>query len=103
MATLYISEFAAGGSTIGTTFIEGVLPQPSLVDQTVAIGGAHAESAAFNAATKVVLLACDAACEIAFGAAPAAVQGTSFRLPANAVPIAFAVQQGHKVSVIASA
>jgi hypothetical protein len=103
VATLYISEFSAGGATIGTTFVEGVLPQPNVADQPVAIGVAHAESNPFNTATRVILLQADAACEIMIGAAPVAVSGTSLRIPANVVPIAFAVQPGHKVSVIQSA
>lgn len=97
MATLFISEFAKVKVPQGTYQAQAPL-QPSLADQTVAIGGASAESNAFNAATNFVLLSADAACSIAFGVAPKAA-ATNFYLPAN-VPLLFAVTPGMKVACI---
>jgi len=96
MATLYISEFKQL-ATIGTTVAQ-ICPQPSLVDQTLAIGASSVASNAFNALTGLVLLSSDAVCSIVFGATPVAA-ATNFRLPANTV-IPFAVGPGQKVAVI---
>lgn len=99
MATLYISEFEEPVTTSGT--LVGVqLPQPVITDQTVAISGSSAASAAFNAKTKAVLLSTDAICSIKFGATPTAA-ATDLRLPANTV-ISFGVIPGQKVAVISN-
>lgn len=101
--TLFISEFANGVSSVGTTKPQ-FLPQPSVADQTVAIGGASAASAKFNAKTNFVLLVADASCSIAFnnaGAADPVATVTNLLLPAN-VPMIFGVQPGAKVAVIAN-
>lgn len=99
MAVLYISEFSNGASVIGTALV-AMMPQPSITDQTVAISGSSAQSAAFNARTRAVLLSADAICSIAFGANPTAT-ATNLRLPANTI-IAFAVVPGQKVAVISN-
>ena len=99
MATLYISEFrqlASIGTTVGQVF-----PQPPVTtDHVVAIGVSSAQSTAFSANTHVVLLCADAVCSFLFGDDPTALT-TSMRLPAN-THIAFAVQPGQKVAVIAN-
>jgi hypothetical protein len=98
VATLYISEFIQGVSGIGTTVAQ-MLPQPSVVDQTVAIGASSAQSAAFNNLTKAVLIRTDAICSIAFGSDPTAT-AANFRLAPGDPPIPFAVSPGQKVAVI---
>lgn len=98
-ATLYISEFASPVSQVGTVTAQ-VMPQPSLADQTVAVGASSAQSSAFNVSTHAVLLSCDVACSVLVGASPTA-QTTNFRIPANIV-IVFAVLPGQKIATIAS-
>lgn len=100
MATLFISEFEQGVSGIGTTWAQ-MLPQPAIADQVVTIAGASAQSSAFNAKTKAVMLTTDTACSVQFGADPTATTST-IRLPANGNPVCFAVVPGQKVAVIAN-
>lgn len=95
---LYISEMSNGVTGIGT-YIAQILPQPSMRDQIVAVGGASTQSLAFTAKTQAVLLCTDTACCIAFGDDPVALQASSWLLPAN-TPIAFAVAPGTKVACI---
>lgn len=104
--TLFISEFSAGLSSIGTEKAR-VLPQPSVKDQVVAIGGASVQSAVFQPSTTVVRLVADASCSIAFGvhgAGGVAAVVTNLLLPAN-TPMDFAVQPNNNqcVAVIANA
>lgn len=98
MATLYISEFRKGSSSIGTEHVP-VLPQPAITDQTVVIGAGSLQSAAFNAATRAIMISCDAVCSILIGDNPVAA-ATNFRLPANVPPLEFGVQPGQKIAVI---
>lgn len=98
MATLYISEFSNAVSGINTSVAQ-IFPQPSVTDQTVTIGGSSTQSAAFNSATRAVLLTTDTACCIAFGSDPTATAG-NLMLPANGPPIGFGVVPGQKVAVI---
>ena len=75
---------------------------PALADQTVAIGGSSAASAFLNVRTRVVRLATDATCSVAFGTTPTATV-TTMRLAAGAVEY-FGVPAGgnFKVAVIAN-
>lgn len=99
MAVFYISEFQQGISSIGTTEAQ-IRPQPSLVDQIVAIGGASVQSSAFNAATRCVRITADATCSFVFGPqATATATTTNARLAAGQTEF-FAVQPGHVVAVI---
>lgn len=99
MATLYISEFG-GISSIGSNQAQ-VLPQPATADQTVAIAGASARSAAFNARTKAVLLSADSVCSIKFGDTSVVATAGNFRLSAD-TPIPFSVEPGGFVAVISN-
>jgi hypothetical protein len=93
MATLYIAELSgtrASGMQVAMT--------PPLVEQTVAIAGASAQSAAFDNATVVVRIHADAVCSIAFGTNPTATTA-KMRLAADSTEY-FAVKGGQKVAVI---
>jgi hypothetical protein len=97
MAKLYISEYAdlpvANGSRVA------VGGEPAIAVQTpVAIGGASAQSAAFNAKTNWVRIHTDAICSIKFGSNPTATADDA-RLAANATEF-FKVVAGQKVAVI---
>ena len=96
MAKVYVSEFAGVYSQAS-----GVTPQPRtppLVEQTVAIGGTSAQSAAFGAATQLVRVHTDAICSVAFGANPVATAST-MRMAAGQTEY-FAVNPGDKIAVI---
>jgi len=101
MATLYVSEFAGMGS--GANAAPQAVMQPPLAEQAVAIGGASAQSAAFNARTRIVRLHADSICSIEFGVNPTAT-ATTARLAANQTEY-FSVGEGGamKVAVIANA
>lgn len=96
MAVLYISEFAGLAAVRGAQASIGA--QPSLVDQTVAIGAGSAQSKAFGPTTNMVLICADAVCSVLFGANPTAT-AVNMRIPAN-FPMYFAVSPGQKVAVI---
>lgn len=99
MADLFISEYAQAGvdSLSRTTFCP---QEPANAEQAVAIGGTSAQSAAFNALTRFVVIHAEAACAIAFGTNPTAV-ATAKRM-ATGETRAFAVPVGaaYKVAVI---
>jgi len=97
MATLYISEYSGLGSGGGYAQLAQA---PAVAEQTLAIAGASAASAAFNASTKFVRLHTDAICSIAFGAAPVAT-AAKMRMAANATEY-FGVVAGQKVAVISN-
>ena len=100
MATLYVTEFAGvGGDNQGATV--GVLAQPPVAEQTVAIGGGSLASAAFNALTTFVRLHSDVICSVEFGAAPTA-SATTARMAAGQTEY-FHVVAGQKVAVITNA
>ena len=104
MPTLYITEFNHNDRSMGIAAISAVpaAQQPSIADQTVAIGGASVASAAFNANTNLVCISTDAICSIKFGTAPVATTVVT-RLPADTVQY-FSVPRGQsfKVAVIAN-
>lgn len=97
MATLYIEEFGDAGPGRGGQMIQAGA-QPSIAVQAVAIGATSAQSAAFNAATRLVRIHTDAACSYRFGANPTAA-ATSPRLATDSTEY-FSVVPGHKVAVI---
>jgi hypothetical protein len=97
MAVLYISEYDR--QCIDYLRLGVPAPQePSIAEQSVAIGGTSAASAAFNAKTKFVRVHTDAICSIAFGVSPTAV-ATAKRMAAGQTEF-FGVRPGDKVAVI---
>lgn len=96
MAVLFITEFSKLGVIDGKT--SAIAMAPPIAEQTVAIGGSSAASAAFDAATRYVRLHTDAICSVAFGASPTAT-ATKMRLAAGQTEY-FAVPPGGKVAVI---
>lgn len=93
MATLYITEYTAILDDRVQIPIE-----PPVVNQTVAIGASHAESAAFSASTRVIRIHSDAICSVLIGAAPVATT-TDGRFAANQTEFR-GVQPGMVLSVI---
>lgn len=98
MADLYIEEYSNIGSSWGTAFAPGMPPGRTLADQKVAIAGASAQSSAFGADTRMIVITADGACHFKIGSDPTASATTSL-LPAN-TPRAFGVAPGDKIAVI---
>lgn len=98
-ATLYISEFANGVSTIASQEAQ-IFPQPAITDQTVAITASSVQSAAFNSKTKAIMVECDADCSVVIGTNPTAT--TSNYLMGDGTPYYFAVGPGEKIAVISN-
>lgn len=96
MAKVYITEHPLPRFHMGSPM--PVLPSPPLASQTVAIGGATVQSAAFNADTQIVCVHTDAICSIEFGTNPVAT-ANSRRIAANSTEF-FQVEPGHKIAVI---
>lgn len=86
MAVLYITEFAnaamAGLVNVTPSFPLPAPLVPGVVEQHVAIGGGSVASAAFDPTTTFVMVNCDVACSLAWGANPTAVT-TAQRMGAN--------------------
>lgn len=96
MAKVFITEHVRP-----TMYAGNLLPvasMPPVATQVVAIGGSSAQSAAFNAKTKMVCLHADAICSVEFGDSPTAT-ANSRRLAANSTEY-FEVFPGQKVAVI---
>lgn len=91
MAVLFITEYA-------NPYTPGILTEPGLASQTVAIGGSTTQSSAFTSSTNFIRLSTDAICSVAFGSNPTATATTS-RMAAGTERIV-QVSPGHKVAVI---
>lgn len=94
MATLYISEYA----DVALAGSIQIAPEPPLAEQTVAIGGASAQSSAFGASTRIIRVHTDAICSVLVGADPTATAAKK-RLAAGQTEY-FAVAPGAKIAVI---
>lgn len=98
MASLYITEFGQALDERGG--ISDALQMPPLAEQKLAIGAGTIQSAAWNAATKIVRIETDAICSVAFGANPVA-SVANMRMAAND-SLLCRVSPGGKVAVIAN-
>lgn len=83
MAFLYITEFGKQGRDASGYLNQNATPEePPVAEQTVAIGGSSAQSAALNAGTSLVRIHADAICSISIGINPTAAT-TSRRMAAG--------------------
>lgn len=102
MAYLYITELKDIAIGHNGNPMPTVGKMPPVAEQQVGISGSSAASAAFNSATRFVILSSDVTCSVTFsptpGATPTAVT-TSYRLAAG-VPVMFGVNPGDKVAAI---
>lgn len=81
MAKVYITEYARQAlDNHGQPIAAG--EEPPITTQTVAIGGASAQSAVFNAKTRFIRVHTDAICSVLVGANPTA-DANSPRMAAN--------------------
>lgn len=97
MAVVYISEYAEAPN-IKTGQMLAAGSEPSLAEQTVAIGAGSVQSNAFNAKTRFIRLHTDAVCSYKFGSNPTAT-ATTPRMAANSTEY-FGVVPGDKVAII---
>jgi len=102
MAKLYVTEYHDLPQAYSNSAPQ-LVREPPLVEQTpVAIGAVAAQSAPFNASTRVVRLHCDAICSVLIGP-PASTTATANnqRLAANQTEYKMVVDgSGYCVSVI---
>lgn len=97
MATVYIAEYADIVATVrGATAIP---VDPPLAEQTVAITGSSAQSAAFNAATRFVRIHTDAICSVNCNLANPTATAANGRFAANQTEFR-GVTPGLKLAVI---
>lgn len=98
MAAIFITEYERlARSGDGPLVMAG--QEPAVANQTVAVGGASAQSAAFNDRTTFVMIHTDTACHILFGVDPTAVV-TAHRMGAGETRF-YGVSAKQKVAVIA--
>lgn len=97
MAVLYVTEYKDVGRS---AFTPMVAQAPGIVGQTIAIGGASLQSAAFNAATNLIRVHTDAICSVAIGPNPTAT--TSVKRMAADQTEYWAVNPGDKIAVISN-
>jgi hypothetical protein len=100
MSVAYVTEFAQlMPSPVGG---QGqIAMQPAIASTAVSFTATHGESAAFNAATRLVRIHVDGIASVQFGTAPTAVAGTDFRMAAGQTEY-FGVPPGgsYKVSFV---
>lgn len=98
MSTAYIREYADIAHTFSKVVQAGA--EPGIADQTVTTSATSAQSAAFNANTRIIAISTPAAQAVTclFGANPTALV-SSLRLPSNSI-IFFGVKPGDKVALI---
>jgi len=96
---LFVTEYTE--IHIGAAGRVGQAPiEPPLAEQTIAIAAGSAQSAAFNAATRMVRLHTDVVCSVSFGTNPTASVANQ-RLAANQTEYkGIPVGQSFKVAVI---
>lgn len=99
MANLNITEYS-GILAYWTTASAQMVVQPSVTVQNVAIAGASAQSAAFNANTNIIRINTDAICAVLVGSSPTALT-SSTRLVVGQTEY-FGVKAGDKIAVIAT-
>lgn len=95
MASLYITEY--DGNITGDSQVPR---EPVVTEQKITITGVSAQSAAFNASTRLIRIHTDAICSILVGENPTATAAKQ-RLPADTIQFA-RVQPGHKIAVISN-
>lgn len=97
MAVVYITEYANLPLDAQNRVLH-IAKEPGVTTQTVTIGGASAQSAAFNSLTRYIRVHVDAVCSIAIDSNPTATTSKA-RMAADTTEY-FAVTPGHKLAVI---
>jgi hypothetical protein len=101
MSILYISEYTELPTALYAGY-RSMAPEPSILDQTVSIGGISTVSNPFSGSTNYVRLHTDAVCSVSFSTTTTAVATTiNKRLATNQTEY-FSVTPGGSVAVIAN-
>lgn len=102
MATLYITEFSAlGTSHRGDT--TQIAKQPPNAEQTITVGGSTTNSGVFATNTSIVRCHADTVCSVVFGASPTAT-AAKMRMAQNQTEyFAVPMNASYKVAVITNA
>jgi hypothetical protein len=98
MATLYITEY----HDIPATKNGAALPagqEPAVVNQSVPISGASAQSAPFSARTSYIMVNTDTTCSLAFGDDSVTANPAEHRMSANETRF-YGVNSGDRLAVI---
>jgi hypothetical protein len=98
MAFLFISEYSNWVNSPNSDHDSG--QEPAIATQRIVVQAGATSSAAFNTATRMVLVNADTICSLLFGASPTAT-ASSMRLAAN-IDRYYGVQPSMIVSVIAN-
>lgn len=98
MTKLYITEFDRLVTSTSTAGAPQAAMKPAVASQALTLTGSTQQSAAFNAATRLVRLHAQVACHVAFGENPTATTN-SMRLAEGQTEY-FGVTPGHKLAVI---
>jgi hypothetical protein len=97
MSNLIVTEYDGVVQSAGDAAVQ--VPGNIVASQAIAIGAGSAQSAAFNARTRFVLMFAEAKCCVAFGSSPTAT--ATAQLAIGAEQIAYqSVTPGHKLAVI---
>lgn len=97
--TLYVTEFV-GPPTVSVYY--QAVNTPANANQTVAIGGASTQSAAFTTGSRIVRIHTDVACHLEIGGTNPVATTSSMRLAADQTEY-FVVAAGQKLAVIVAA
>jgi hypothetical protein len=98
MANVAIREYANLAAVFGNLVQAGA--EPGIADQNVTTSAASAQSAAFNANTRIIAISTPVtAVACLFGDSPTALITTSLRIAANSI-VFFGVKPGQKVALI---
>lgn len=95
-STLFVTEFK-GPPTVSVYY--QAVNTPALANQTVAIAGSSAQSAAFNNETRIIRIATDIACNVVVGGTNPTATTSSMRLATGQTEY-FVVRPGDKLAVI---
>lgn len=93
---VYITEYAGMGHQNGVA--NAAAKEPALANHTRTVSGTSAQSAAFNAAARVIRVHTSEICSIVIGANPTATTSDA-RMAANQTEY-FSVEPGHKLAAI---
>lgn len=96
MAKIYVTEHT--DPTVFHGQLKPVVKMPPVTTQTLTSSGSSAQSAAFDAKTKMIQIHTDGICSVEFGSNPTATTN-SFRLAANTTAY-FEVSPGDKMAYI---
>jgi hypothetical protein len=101
MAVLYISEYTELPTALYAGYRQ-MAPEPSVIDQTLPIGGVSSQSNAFSSHTNFVRIHSDSICSINFSTSSTVTASTINKRLAQNQTEYFSVTPGGSVAVISN-